>query len=155
TETAFDLMEGRLDQTLVQEWTGHLTSCSQCSTEIDAWKLLRTSLKRPHLESAPKSLLDSAAAIFQTPKKTTERSSIRQVIASVLFDSFSQPAFAGARGETATRQVVLRAEEFDIHVRIWATNENRELLGQIQPRKTKTFVDSARLHLLQNGERIS
>jgi hypothetical protein len=79
---------------------------------------------------------------------------VRLVVASILFDSLVQAAFIGTRGETDARQVLFRAEEFDIHLRLLMTDEGRELLGQIQPRGTRSFVGSARLHLLQNGERI-
>ena len=40
-----------------------------------------------------------------------------QALASLVFDSFAQPALAGARGGAAmSRQIVLRAEGFDIHL---------------------------------------
>ena len=155
TETAFDLLEGRLENALARHWNDHLASCTLCANELDAFKSFRESLKRPHLESAPDRMLSSAVSLFQPPRTAAEPSRLRRVFANLTFDSFAQPAFAGARGETATRQVVLRAEEFDIHMRVWVTNESRELLGQIQPRGTKTFIESARLHLLQNDERVS
>src|SRR5437763_6151070 len=107
TEIAFDLMEGRLEQILTQQWAKHLLSCNPCSEEMDQWSSLRVALKRPNLQNAPASMLNSAVALFQPAAKTEQRSRIRQVIASLAFDSFTQPAFAGARGQTATRQVVL------------------------------------------------
>jgi hypothetical protein len=157
TETAFDLLEGRLENALARRWNDHLATCTLCSSELDAFQSFRESLKRPHLERAPDRMLSSAVALFQTPRQAKEPVPFRRIFASLAFDNLAQPAFVGARGETATatRQVVLRAEEFDIHVRVWVTNESRELLGQIQARGTKTFVESARLHLLQNGERVS
>jgi hypothetical protein len=155
TETALDLMEGRLENALARQWNDHLATCRMCSSELDALQGFRESLKRPHLENAPEGMLYSAVSLFQKPRNASVPSPIRQVLASLTFDSFAQPAFAGARGETATRQVVLSAEEFDIHVRVWATDQSRELLGQIQPRGTTKFIESARLHLLHKGERVS
>ena len=153
SEIALDLMEGRLDNVISQQWTRHVETCSQCSTTMTTWQEFIGSLKRPHLESAPQSMLEAASALFQP--KPAEPSTLRRVVAALSFDSLLQPALAGARGTSAVRQVILRAEEFDIHLRIWASAGNRELLGQIQPRGTNTFNESARLHLLQNGERIS
>ncbi len=155
TETAFDLMEGRMERHLAREWMDHMDSCRSCRVRLDGWQVFRSSLKRPHLQSAPGSLVESAIALFHPPSKASERPTLRQIIASLIYDSFAQPAFAGARGEAATRQVVLRAEEFDIHVRIWEANESRELLGQIQSRRSTSFVRAARLHLLRGGERVS
>jgi len=158
TETLIDLMEGRLEKATEQEWLKHTGSCSRCSTEMQSWQDLSLALKRSHLYSASDALLEKAHAVFRPtvqPVGSPEKNSLRQVLATLVFDSLTQPAFAGARGEASARQVVMRAEEFDIHVRIWATNESRQVLGQIQPRGTSTFVDTARLHLLHNGERIS
>jgi hypothetical protein len=72
----------------------------------------------------------------------------------LIFDSFAQPAFGGARGESAARQMVMRAEEFDIHIRIWTTKNGREMLGQIQSTKSESFTQSAQLYLLQDGKRV-
>src|SRR6185436_474337 len=158
TETALDLMEGRLETEIARQWNDHLVTCRLCSSELEAFQSFRESLKRPHLENAPDRMLSSAVSLFQAPRTTaSEPSKIRRVFANLTFDSFTQPVFAGARdgNGNGNRQVVLRAEEFDIHVRVWVTNESRELLGQIQPRGTSNFIEHARLHLLQNGERVS
>ena len=112
-------------------------------------------LKRAHLENAPQSLLRSAARIFgrqahHLPKSFT----IRQVLASLVFDSFAQPSLAGARGGAAMgRQMVLRAEGFDIHLKIWGVTPGRRLTGQILARGEGAFVHRARLHLIRDGER--
>lgn len=155
TETAFDLMEGRLGKAAEADWEDHIASCNACLALRQECSDLRTALKRRHLESAPQSMLDSAVSLFQPTPVVERRAGIRQLVASLAFDSLLQPAFEGARGATTARQVVLRAEEFDIHVRIWMTEESRELLGQIQPRGNKAFTQSARLHLLHDGERVS
>ena len=80
---------------------------------------------------------------------------MRSVLASIVFDSFLQPAFSGARGvASAARQLVMHAEEFDIHVKIWGDDNHRQMLGQLLPRSREDFVQRARFHLLRNGERI-
>src|SRR5437762_2793112 len=132
TETAFDLIEGRMEKHLEEQWADHIDSCPSCMDQLQGWQVFRTSLKRTHLQSAPPSLVESAVALFHPPAKAAERPTLRQIIATLIYDSFAQPAFAGARGEAGARQVVLRAEEFDIHVRIWEADQSRELMGQIQ-----------------------
>ena len=158
TENIIDFTEGRLEKAAQQQWLQHTDSCPKCSTELQSWQNLSLALRRSHLHSASDVLLEKAHALFERPAQpagSQTKSGLRQILASLVFDSFTQPAFAGARGHAATRQVLMRADEFDIHVRIWATNEDRQMLGQIQPRGTNTFIDTARLHLLQNGERVS
>ena len=48
----------------------------------------------------------------------------------------------------------MRAEEFDIHIKIWGELNHKQMLGQLLPRSGDDFVHSARFHLLRNGERL-
>ena len=47
-----------------------------------------------------------------------------------------------------------RAEEFDIHLKIWGDQNHRQLMGQLLPRKVMGFASAARFHLMRNGERL-
>ena len=50
---------------------------------------------------------------------------------------------AGLRGSpAATRQLVMHAEEFDIHVKIWGDGDRRQMLGQLLPRHGQHFVNT-------------
>jgi hypothetical protein len=155
SETVLDFLEGRLTSSNGEFWRGHLDNCAECRQEISRWEAMKTDLKRTHLSSAPGPDLQKAMQIFpHQPDHGGSR--IRSVLAAIIFDSFAEPAFAGARGTSAAaaRQVVMRAEEFDIHIKIWGERERRQLLGQLLPRSGKDFVHTARFHLLRNGERI-
>lgn len=154
SEIALDLVERRLDPDQSRFWQKHLEVCNECTQEVGRWRELRTDLERAHLESAPGRELQKAMHIYpQKPGGGGSR--VRSVLASLVFDSFMQPAFAGARGTTAAaRQLVMRAEEFDIHLKIWGEDDRRQMLGQLLPRGGEDFVQTARFHLLKNGERI-
>jgi hypothetical protein len=79
----------------------------------------------------------------------------RSVQAALTFDSLWQPTLAAdRRGHPPARQMILRAEEFDIHLKISGESNHRQMLGQILPRSATSFVEFAKLHLMQNGERI-
>src|SRR5262252_4593556 len=82
------------------------------------------------------------------------RTKSTEVIASTTFDSFTQTVFAGARGTDSARQLVMRAAEFDIHIKISGKPEAVTLLGQILTREQNEFVNSASAHLLRNEERL-
>jgi hypothetical protein len=112
-------------------------------------------LKRSNLMSAPDQDLEKALNIFR-PLVEESGPPFRQLLATVIFDSFREPAFAGARGATAAtaRQLVMRAEEFDIHIKIWGEQDRKKMLGQLLPRSGEDFVHAARFHLLRNGERL-
>jgi hypothetical protein len=73
----------------------------------------------------------------------------------ITFDSFLEPALAGVRGASgAARQLVMRAGEFDIHIKIWGEPEHRQMLGQVLCRSGGAFVQSASLHLIQHGDKL-
>jgi hypothetical protein len=154
TEVALGFVEERLSEDERAFWLRHLELCKECTAEISRWRELEIDLKRSHLKSAPEELVKNAVQIMSS--RPVERGvAIRSILASIVFDSFLQPAFVGVRGTTAAaRQLVMRAEEFDIHIKIWGDPEHRQMLGQLLPRGGTTFVESANLHLLQNGERL-
>jgi hypothetical protein len=152
TEVALDLMEGRLNKDKEVFWKRHLDICDRCSQQFRIWEQLRTHLKRSHLQSAPEQDVKNAVDIF--PRPSERGSSLRRILATIVFDSLLQPSMAGARGSSPdARQLVMRAEEFDIHIKIWGDGEHRQMLGQLLPRKGQDFMP-ARFHLLRNGERI-
>jgi hypothetical protein len=149
-EVAIDLIEGQTESAEMKAVIEHIDGCSICNELMEQWRRMHSVLKRPHLESAPPEFLDRARAIFDVPP-TAKRPGIREVLATVVFDSLTQPAFAGARGATAARHVLLRAEEFDIHLKISLDPSVRQMVGQVFARDEKEFLTSVRLQLLQNG----
>ena len=48
----------------------------------------------------------------------------------------------------------MRAEEFDIHIKIWGEPEHRQMLGQLLPRTGSNFVRAANFHLMRAGARL-
>jgi hypothetical protein len=85
------------------------------------------------------------------PRRERNRSTHRQIVAAILFDSLTQP-FAGMRGATDARQVVMRAEELDIHLKISANPAQHQIIGQVFARNETQFLGSVRLHLLLDGK---
>jgi hypothetical protein len=153
-EIAFDLLEGHLLPDQAAFWNEHLESCRVCAEHVEDWRTMGITLRRSHLKSAPAEDLKKAVNIFPYASEA-KGSPVRSIIASIIFDSFAEPAFAGVRGgAAAARQLVMHAEEFDIHVKIWGDSDRRQMLGQLLPRTGKNFVNTARFHLLRNGERI-
>jgi hypothetical protein len=95
-------------------------------------------------EQCPEAILDAHQALqLPTPQ--------RSVAAAVRFDSLTQP-FTGARGATDARQVLMRAEEFDIHLKISTNPAQHQIIGQVFARNETEFISSVRLHLLLNGQ---
>jgi hypothetical protein len=151
TEEALDLIEKKASRAQTDFWNAHILTCTSCGHQLQTWLEIRDRLHRQNLESAPALVIHAAGAIFEPRARKT---SLREVIASVLFDSFSQPALAGARGSAAARQLLLSAEEFDVHLRISTVGGQRRIAGQILSRGKDADVTGTQLHLLHEGKRI-
>src|SRR5262245_62077665 len=119
SEEALDIIEGRASEDQVRFWRNHSRTCASCEKQLSDWEGIRTLLRGTNLESAPASAVRLAEAIFEAPA-TEERAGIREILASLVYDSFAEPAMAGARGAAAApHQFLLSAMEFDIHIRVW------------------------------------
>jgi hypothetical protein len=59
------------------------------------------------------------------------------------------------RGAPDARHLVLRAEGFDVHVKVWGVYPNKQMTGQVLAREGAVPVDGARLHLLRDGGRLA
>jgi hypothetical protein len=153
TEIALDLLEQRLDKNQELLWNQHLQGCNTCAKEIGRWRELRYGLKRSSLRNAPAEDMQNAVHLFRSPPEAG-RSKLRRILASVVFDSFLQPALAGARGGIASRQLVLKSEMFDIHVKVWGSQNQRQLIGQLLAPTGENLGQEAQCHLLLNGKRL-
>ena len=153
-ETALNLLEERLDSRQALVWQQHVKECARCTRYLAEWQHLLTAFKGSHLRSAPERDRERAMAIFR-PRLEERSPSIRRIFASIVFDSFSEPLLAGARGTPVeARHLVLQAEDFDIHVQIRGEREPRQILGQILSRSREDFAIIAQFHLLRNGQRL-
>jgi len=153
SEAALDLLDGWIEPSRLAVLNTHIAECLDCRRKLEQWRHIHSLLNRSHLAHAPEEVLSTAAAIFDAPIDKA-RTSIPQVVASIVFDSFAQPALAGARGEEESRQVVFRARGYDVHVKIFGDPAGRHVIGQIFSRNEPSFPEKARLYLLQNGERV-
>lgn len=151
-EEAVDLVEKKASPDQIRFWDAHMATCSTCRNQVEDWSRIRALLNRKNLESAPEALVARAESVFEPP---VARKSLREILASVVFDSFAQPALVGARGGSGSRQFLLTGEEFDIHVRVWALGAARRITGQILSRGEPEQLEGAHLYLLQEGKRIA
>jgi len=152
-EFALDLIEGRTEGAEMEGLIQHIDGCSSCNELMEAWRRMHSLLKRSHLQSAPPEFLERARTIFDV-RPTPKQPAIREVVAEVVFDSFAQPAFAGARGAAASRHVQFRAQELDIHLKISMDPSVQQMVGQVFARNEVQFINSVRLQLLQDGKPI-
>ena len=53
--------------------------------------------------------------------------------------------------EQTARQMVMRAAEFDVHIKVWGDHIRTQLLGQLSLHNAHESVRSAEFHLLRDG----
>jgi|RhiMetdeSRZDD1v2_1073273.scaffolds.fasta_scaffold27817_2 hypothetical protein len=154
TGVALDLVEGRLSKDEETFWKHHIENCSDCSDDVTRWRELEIDLKRTHLRSAPQHGLDNVVRLAN-PQFVEVRSTNAYVRAEIVFDSFVESGKPGVRGsDSAARQIVIRADQFDVHIKIWGDNGQKQMIGQVLPTNGNDFVGGGRFHLLLDGERI-
>jgi hypothetical protein len=155
TSDALGYIEGRLEQDQEVFWTQHMEVCDKCAQVVLHWRQIAADLKRSHLLSAPVSDLAAAENIFPTTQEPVP--ALRTILAAIVFDSCAQPALAGVRGSSnpVPRQLVMRAEEFDIHVKVWGDPDKKQILGQLLPRSGRNFMRAARFHLFADGQKFA
>ena len=150
SEVALDVIEGRIGTNEMKALTEHMERCSSCSQQLAEWRRVHELLQATHLERAPVEFVERAESIFDAwPDR---RPSIGEIMAAIVFDSHAQPAFAGARGATDARQIVMRAEELDIHLKISSNPFQQQIIGQVFARNESQYLSGVCLHLLQNGK---
>ena len=126
-----------------------IETCATCALEIRKWEQILDALKGSDLQSAPAGVVGECVAIYQIPKPAPSRI---EMFARLIFDSIAEPLTAGVRGSSESRQIVLRCENIDAHVRI--SNNPPVILGQLLQRTGRSFISGARIGLIYRGMQI-
>ena len=154
-EVALDFAEARLSTDEAAFWKRHLKTCTDCAQVVDRWRQLEIDLKRSHLKSAADDDLQKVIQIFpHRADEGTTRASARFWLLLFSIVIFSRRRLVYVEAWNAARQLVLRAKDFDIHVKIWGEVHRKQMLGQLLSRGGENLRHIARFHLLQNGERL-
>jgi hypothetical protein len=131
----------------------HLGSgCKRCGQAVDLWQRVRKTATTAANYHPPDETVRAAKAQFAIAGLGGKRKETNSLI-EVLFDSFSQPILAGARSVgTETRQMLYRAEPYQIDVQIEAQPENNRLAvtGQLMDARHPEIVGRDVLVTLSN-----
>jgi hypothetical protein len=94
--------------------------CKRCRQTLSMWQRVQQSAALERNYQPPESAVRIAKAAFLTTGLEGQRKESRSRI-SVLFDSFLQPAVAGARSTaSSTRQMLYRADPFQVDLQVEA-----------------------------------
>jgi hypothetical protein len=146
-----DLVEQRLAESERESCERHLSGCRRCAAEHDSWWTFLSGLGPSHLTDASTDLIDEGIAIYPKSKQPF----LKFQRARVLFDSFLQPLPAmGLRGVATddSRQVLIRMDGLDVHLKISGTGSSRTIQGQLLPSKAQTLSNGAQIEMRAIGQ---
>ncbi len=150
TDSLIDFAEGWLSTNSKESIAQHLGTCTVCAKEASEWFSLLSALKHSCLQSAPLHTIRICESIYHISKPVSK---LRQILATVVFDSTIVPATAGVRGVSSSQQILLRSDEYDVHLRVGGAP--RIILGQILPRQAGDFVSGARVGVIRNEQQLA
>ena len=139
-ETLVDYREGRLDAAQAEQVRAHLDiGCEQCRQQLARMERSLSALREVDRFHAPQAAVERARALFRERFRKPERPPL---LARLVFDSRTQPAFAAARGVgSAAIQTLFATETHEID--LWQEQTEGTLwylIGQVLPREGEEAV---------------
>ena len=140
TAVMIDLVEQKVSKSERELCQQHFSNCGRCAAEYDSWWTFLSGIGPSNLTDAPTDLLNECIAIYRKPEQPLSGFQT----ARVLFDSFLQPlAVTGLRGTAIeSRQVVIRADDFDVHLKISGKESNQTIMAQLLPKAWAIVADA-------------
>jgi hypothetical protein len=103
------------------------TGCKRCMETVSLWQKVHNTASLEATYQPPAADVRIAKAAFATARKAGHREE-KTTFVQVLFDSFLQPMVAGARSSgLGTRQMLYRADPYQIDIQIEAKPEGNRL----------------------------
>jgi hypothetical protein len=130
----------------------HLTGCKECAELNQELHSLVSRLRQEAAFEPPADVVQWGINLFQ-PVMRPQATGLPKFIASLVFDTFDQPIFAGMRRVgTPPRQLLFRAGEVDVDVKIESleANDRITLVGQVLSGAAK-FFDNTPVKLESHG----
>lgn len=125
--------EGRLSANEESKIADHLLVCPQCKISADKLAVFFNYLKPLETEEVPQYITANLLNIYQVKKKTVEGTSVfKRLIGNLVFDDWKL-AFNERLAFVDTRQMLYRAETFDIDLRFHFIEGKCKVSGQIFP----------------------
>lgn len=129
-ELLADLAEGQLTPEEREAPVAHLNDCATCARVLAHLNEMIDLMRTDTAEDAPNDAIKKALELFRARSKAIPF--VRQIVASLNFDSMSlSPAFGVRSGMTTSRQLLFSAGENDLDLRITAVNETCVVSGQV------------------------
>lgn len=132
--TLVDLAEGRLTGEGRAEFDAHVSDCSRCAAKVAHVERTIELMRTDASEDVPGYLIASAMRLFRKRAVgPATPSGLRRILAALSFDSEQRSLAFGVRaGQPApARQLLFKAEDNDVDVRIKESGEGWIVSGQV------------------------
>ena len=122
----------------------HLTSCRRCQDKAGEFEELLGFLDRDAANEPSSEILDWGIQLYQPVLRPSESKKSRVLrIAKLVFDSFEQPRPVGIRHVgSLPRQLLFRAGDVDVDVRIESGDDRISLAGQVLSESVAFFENT-------------
>src|SRR5262245_63579572 len=151
-EAIMNYTDGRASDAEKVAFETHVMSCKDCAELKQEIQSLLVRLTEDATFEPAAELLQWGVHLFQ-PITQPEPGGLQRIIASLVFDTFDQPMFAGIRRVGAPpRQLLFRAGGVDVDVKIESmeANDRITLVGQVLSAGAK-FFDNTPVKLESHG----
>jgi len=131
----------------------HLSECKECSDLLGEYRNLIRDLQTDASFEPPAEVVQWSLELFQPLLQPPTGRKLRRLIAALVFDTYEQRLQPGIRGvATAPRQLLFRAGDVDIDVKIESMEKNDRItmVGQVLSASEKLF-DGAPVKLESHG----
>jgi hypothetical protein len=130
-----DFLNQMLSASKKHAMESHLRAgCKRCAKTVEVWQRVQQASAMEESYQPPDSVVRIAKAAFAGSQFAREERKSPTLV-EVLFDSALQPLVAGARsGASATRQMLFRADPYEVHVNLEAKPDAGRIVitGQLQ-----------------------
>jgi len=154
-EKLMEYRDGQLTDDAKAVVDNHLSQCSSCSELKQELQQFMSFIESDASFEPPAEVLQWGVSLFQPILQPRESigGQVRKIVASLVFDTFDEPAVAGVRRVGAPpRQLLFRAGDVDVDVKIESveTNDRICLVGQVLSNSEK-FFDNTPVKLESHG----
>ena len=152
-ENLINYLDGQPTDVEKSTLDSHVAACTECSELKQKFQALMTRLREDSSFEPPAELVQWGINLFQPVMQVESKGTLRKIIASLVFDTYDQPALAGVRRVGAPpRQLLFRAGDVDVDVKIESmeANDRITLVGQVLS-STAKFFDNTPVKLESHG----
>lgn len=133
----------------------HIGTCNECQGNRDLLKEVVRFGAGESLTEPPKWAVVNSVSAFRLKKPSAVRFA-RELIAELIYDSFSQPLPVGMRQrDLPARQTLYRADGLELDLKVQLTGEEKGVIvGQVLCEEKNFALDDLEIALSNGGEQI-